>query len=127
MCPHTERAAQDSPWPAEGTTSLPLWDAKEMPSEGRARPPWGRAAPAQLHGGYVLGAAEVQLAQETVLNVVQHVAVHGVGGALPLQLEHDHAAIMAWAGARGQELTRTGQGRGRAPGAGGGSYLLRRG
>lgn len=53
-----------------------------------------RDPPAQLHDGRVLAAVEVQLAQEAVLHVVQHVAVHGVGRPLALQLEHDHAAVV---------------------------------
>lgn len=50
--------------------------------------------PAQLHDSSVLAAVEVQLAEETVLDVVQHVAVHGVRRTLTLQLEHNHAAVM---------------------------------
>lgn len=54
-----------------------------------------RHTPTQLHDSRVLAAVEVQLAQEAVLYIVQHVAIHCVGRPLPLQLEHQHPAIMA--------------------------------
>lgn len=50
--------------------------------------------PAQLHDSSVLAAVEVQLAEETVLDVVQHISVHGICRTLTLQLEHNHAAVM---------------------------------
>lgn len=59
-----------------------------------ALPPPPPPSPAQLHHSCVLAAVEVQLAQEAVLDVVQHVPVHGVRRALALQLEDDHAAVV---------------------------------
>lgn len=53
-------------------------------------------APAQLHDGSVLAAVEVQLTEEAVLDIVEHVAVHGVCRTLTLQLEHDHTAVVTW-------------------------------
>lgn len=53
-----------------------------------------KSQPAQLHDGGVLAAVEVELAEEAVLDVVQHVSMHGVGWTLALQLEHNHAAVM---------------------------------
>lgn len=50
--------------------------------------------PAQLHHSRVLAAVEVQLAEETVLDIVQHVPVHCICGTLALQLENNHAAVM---------------------------------
>lgn len=55
-----------------------------------------KEAPAQLHDSSVLAAVEVQLTEEAVLYIVEHVAVHGVCGSLTLQLEHNHPAVMTW-------------------------------
>lgn len=53
-----------------------------------------KEAPAQLHDSSVLAAVEVQLTEEAVLDIVEHVAVHGVCRTLTLQLEHNHAAVV---------------------------------
>lgn len=50
--------------------------------------------PAQLHDSSVFAAVEVQLTEETILNVVQHVSMYSICWSLTLQLEHNHAAIM---------------------------------
>lgn len=50
--------------------------------------------PAQLHDSGVFAAVEVELAEEAVLDVVQHVAVDGVRWTFTLQLENDHAAVV---------------------------------
>lgn len=59
--------------------------------------------PAQLHDRCVLAAVEVQLSEETVFDVVQHVSVNSVGRTLTLQLEHDHTTVMTWKG-KGRDL-----------------------
>lgn len=66
------------------------WNFKKATEPAAANQP-----PAQLHDGGVLAAVEVQLAQETLLDIVEHVAVDGVGRTLALQLEHYHAAVVA--------------------------------
>lgn len=50
--------------------------------------------PAQLHDSSVFAAVEIQLAEEAVLDVVQHVAVHGISWTFTLQLEHNHTTVM---------------------------------
>lgn len=52
--------------------------------------------PAQLHDGSVLAAAEVELSQEAVLDVVEHVSVHSIGRTLTLQLKNQHTTVMTW-------------------------------
>ena len=52
-------------------------------------------SPPQLHHSDVLGAAEIQLAEEPVLYIVQHIAMNSIGWALAFQLKHNHPAIMA--------------------------------
>lgn len=50
--------------------------------------------PAQLHDSSVLAAVEVQLTEEAVLDIVEHVTMYGVRGTLALKLEHNHTAVM---------------------------------
>lgn len=52
--------------------------------------------PAQLHDSGVLAAVEVELAQEAVLDIVEHVAVYSIGRTLTLQLKHQHTTVMTW-------------------------------
>lgn len=51
--------------------------------------------PSELNNGIVLGCAEVQLPQISVLDVEQDIVVNSVGGAFSLQLEHDHSTVMS--------------------------------
>lgn len=51
--------------------------------------------PSKSHDGNILRGSEVETPQELVLDVEQEVAVDGVGRSLALELEYDHAAVVA--------------------------------
>lgn len=50
--------------------------------------------PAQLHDSCIFTAVEIELTQESVFHIVQHVTVDGIGRTLSLQLKHQHTAVM---------------------------------
>lgn len=50
--------------------------------------------PAQLHNSSVLAAVEVQLTEEAVLDIIEHVTMYSIRGTLALKLEHNHTAVM---------------------------------
>lgn len=51
--------------------------------------------PAELHDGCVFAAVEIQLTEETVFDVVEHVSMHSVRRTLTLQFENNHTTVMA--------------------------------
>lgn len=55
----------------------------------------GLSLPSELNHRVVLGCAEVQLPQISVLDIEQDVVVNSIGRALTLQLEHDHSTVVS--------------------------------
>jgi hypothetical protein len=51
--------------------------------------------PPQLHHSYIFGAVEIQLTEESVLYIMQHVTMNSIGRTLTFQLKYNHPTIMA--------------------------------
>lgn len=55
----------------------------------------GLSLPSELNHRVVLGCAEVQLPQISVLDIEQDVVVNSVGRTFTLQLENDHSTVVS--------------------------------
>lgn len=50
--------------------------------------------PAELHDSGVFAAVEVQLTEEAIFDIVQHVAMNSIRRTLTFQLEYNHTTVM---------------------------------